>query len=84
MFLPNMAHMTYNERSDLQPRLSSVVPRKAVEQRQAVGVHPIRQLQPEAGHQCRVAAGHLLRIGAPEVDAIEANDRLLYIRNADH
>ena len=31
-----------------------------------------------------VRDGHLLRIGAPEVDAIEANDRLLYIRNADH
>jgi voltage-gated potassium channel len=25
---------------------------------------------------------HLLRIGAPEVDAIEAADRLLYIRHA--
>ena len=29
-----------------------------------------------------VRDGHLLRIGAPEVDAIEATDRLLYIRNA--
>jgi voltage-gated potassium channel len=29
-----------------------------------------------------VRDGHLLRIGAPEVDAIEANDRLLYVRNA--
>ncbi len=29
-----------------------------------------------------VRNGHLLRIGAPEVDAIEATDRLLYIRNA--
>lgn len=28
-----------------------------------------------------VRGGQLLRIGAPEVDAIEANDRLLYIRN---
>jgi len=31
-----------------------------------------------------VRDGHLLRIGAPEVDAIEATDRLLYIRNAGH
>lgn len=31
-----------------------------------------------------VRDGNLLRIGAPEVDAIEANDRLLYIRNAGH
>jgi voltage-gated potassium channel len=31
-----------------------------------------------------VRDGHLLRIGAPEVDAIEANDRLLYIRNVGH
>jgi voltage-gated potassium channel len=31
-----------------------------------------------------VRDGHLLRIGAPEVDAIEASDRLLYIRNAGH
>ncbi|MCW2660069.1 MAG: ion channel rane protein [Mycobacterium sp.] len=31
-----------------------------------------------------VRGGHLLRIGAPEVDAIEANDRLLYIRHAGH
>ena len=30
------------------------------------------------------AHGRLLRIGAPEVDAIEATDRLLYIRNAGH
>lgn len=29
-----------------------------------------------------VRDGQLLRIGAPEVDAIEASDRLLYIRNA--
>ncbi|GFG97377.1 potassium channel family protein [Mycobacterium timonense] len=29
-----------------------------------------------------VRDGHLLRIGAPEVDAIEANDRLLYVRDA--
>ncbi|MDT5139706.1 MAG: voltage-gated potassium channel [Mycobacterium sp.] len=29
-----------------------------------------------------VRDGQLLRIGAPEVDAIEANDRLLYIRHA--
>jgi len=29
-----------------------------------------------------VRNGHLLRIGAPEADAIEATDRLLYIRNA--
>ena len=29
-----------------------------------------------------VRDGHLLRIGAPEVDAIEATDRLLYIRHA--
>ncbi|MDD4866570.1 MAG: NAD-binding protein, partial [Mycobacterium sp.] len=29
-----------------------------------------------------VRDGHLHRIGAPEVDAIEANDRLLYIRSA--
>ena len=28
--------------------------------------------------------GHLLRIGAPEVDAIEAGDRLLYIRHVGH
>jgi voltage-gated potassium channel len=28
-----------------------------------------------------VRDGHLLRIGAPEVDAIEANDRLLYVRH---
>ncbi|CPB24893.1 cation transporter [Mycobacterium tuberculosis] len=27
-----------------------------------------------------VRDGQLLRIGAPEVDAIEASDRLLYIR----
>lgn len=58
-----MLHMTGIEGSDLQPRLSSMVPRKAVEQRQAVRVHSIGQLQPEAGHQRRVAAGHLLRIG---------------------
>jgi voltage-gated potassium channel len=31
-----------------------------------------------------VRDGHLMRIGAPEVDAIEATDRLLYIRNAGH
>jgi voltage-gated potassium channel len=31
-----------------------------------------------------VRDGHLLRIGAPEVDAIEASDRLLYIRHAGH
>jgi voltage-gated potassium channel len=31
-----------------------------------------------------VRDGHLLRIGAPEVDAVEANDRLLYVRNAGH
>ena len=31
-----------------------------------------------------VRDGHLLRIGAPEADAIEASDRLLYIRNAGH
>jgi voltage-gated potassium channel len=31
-----------------------------------------------------VRDGHLLRIGAPEVDAIEATDRLVYIRNAGH
>ena len=31
-----------------------------------------------------VRDGHLLRIGAPEADAIEATDRLLYIRNAGH
>ncbi|OBG74272.1 MULTISPECIES: TrkA family potassium uptake protein [unclassified Mycobacterium] len=28
--------------------------------------------------------GRLLRIGAPEVDAVEATDRLLYLRNAGH
>lgn len=28
-----------------------------------------------------VRDGNLLRVDAPEVDAIEANDRLLYIRN---
>jgi len=31
-----------------------------------------------------VRDGHLLRIDAPEVDAIEATDRLLYIRHAGH
>jgi voltage-gated potassium channel len=31
-----------------------------------------------------VRDGHLLRIGAPEADAIEASDRLLYIRNTGH
>jgi len=31
-----------------------------------------------------VRDGNLLRIGAPEVDAIEATDRLLYIRHAGH
>ena len=31
-----------------------------------------------------VRDGHLLRIGAPEVDAIEPTDRLLYIRHAGH
>ncbi|MEB3982182.1 potassium channel family protein [Mycobacterium sp. 663a-19] len=31
-----------------------------------------------------VRDGHLLRIGAPEADAIEATDRLLYIRNTGH
>ncbi|MCV7074625.1 potassium channel family protein [Mycobacterium szulgai] len=31
-----------------------------------------------------VRDGRLLRIGAPEVDAIEAADRLLYIRNVGH
>jgi voltage-gated potassium channel len=31
-----------------------------------------------------VRDGHLLRIGSPEVDAIEATDRLLYVRNAGH
>ncbi|OBF20143.1 potassium transporter Kef [Mycobacterium kubicae] len=31
-----------------------------------------------------VRDGQLLRIGAPEVDAIEASDRLLYIRSAGH
>jgi voltage-gated potassium channel len=31
-----------------------------------------------------VRDGHLLRIGAPEADAIEATDRLLYIRDAGH
>jgi voltage-gated potassium channel len=29
-----------------------------------------------------VRDGHLLRVGAPEVDAIEAGDRLLYVRSA--
>jgi len=31
-----------------------------------------------------VRDGHLYRIGAPEADAIEANDRLLYVRNTGH
>ncbi|KZS81648.1 potassium transporter Kef [Mycobacterium kansasii] len=31
-----------------------------------------------------VRNGQLLRIGAPEVDAIEADDRLLYVRNTGH
>ena len=31
-----------------------------------------------------VRDGHLLRIGAPEADAIEATDRLLYIRDVGH
>ncbi|MBW0017638.1 MAG: potassium channel family protein [Mycobacterium sp.] len=31
-----------------------------------------------------VRDGRLLRVGAPEVDAIEASDRLLYIRDAGH
>ncbi|OBJ51132.1 TrkA family potassium uptake protein [Mycobacterium sp. 1423905.2] len=31
-----------------------------------------------------VRDGQLLRIGAPEVDAVEASDRLLYIRSAGH
>jgi voltage-gated potassium channel len=31
-----------------------------------------------------VRDGHLLRVDAPEVDAIEATDRLLYIRSAGH
>ena len=31
-----------------------------------------------------VRDGRLLRIGAPEVDAVEANDRLLYIRTTGH
>jgi len=31
-----------------------------------------------------VRDGQLLRIGAPEADAIEATDRLLYIKNAGH
>jgi voltage-gated potassium channel len=31
-----------------------------------------------------VRDGRLLRIGAPEADAIEATDRLLYIRNTGH
>jgi len=31
-----------------------------------------------------VRDGHLLRIGAPEAEAIEASDRLLYVRNAEH
>ncbi|MCV7426732.1 potassium channel family protein [Mycobacterium montefiorense] len=31
-----------------------------------------------------VRDGHLVRIGAPEVDAIEATDRLLYIKHAGH
>lgn len=31
-----------------------------------------------------VRDGYLIRIGAPEVDAIEATDRLLYIRDAGH
>lgn len=31
-----------------------------------------------------VRDGQLLRIGAPEVDAIEATDRLLYIKNTGH
>lgn len=31
-----------------------------------------------------VRNGHLLRIDAPEVDAVEANDRLLYIRSVGH
>ncbi|ETW24497.1 NAD-binding protein of Kef-type K+ transporter [Mycobacterium gastri 'Wayne'] len=31
-----------------------------------------------------VRHGQLLRIGAPEVDAIEANDRLLYVHNTGH
>jgi voltage-gated potassium channel len=29
-----------------------------------------------------VRDGHLLRVDAPEVDAIEAGDRLLYVRSA--
>jgi voltage-gated potassium channel len=31
-----------------------------------------------------VRDGHLWRIDAPEVDAVEANDRLLYIRSVGH
>jgi voltage-gated potassium channel len=31
-----------------------------------------------------VRDGHLLRIGAPEADAIEATDRLLYVRDTGH
>lgn len=31
-----------------------------------------------------VRDGQLLRIDAPEVDAVEANDRLLYVRSAGH
>ena len=31
-----------------------------------------------------VRNGHLLRIGMPEVDAIEADDRLVYVRNTGH
>lgn len=30
-----------------------------------------------------VRNGHLVRVDAPEVDALEAGDRLLYIRSAD-
>jgi voltage-gated potassium channel len=31
-----------------------------------------------------VRDGHLWRIDAPEVDAVEASDRLLYIRSVGH
>ena len=43
---------------------------------------PDEALTAQPGHQL---VGVLrLRIGAPEADAIEASDRLLYIRHAGH
>jgi voltage-gated potassium channel len=62
----------------LTPDLGLVIAEREVEQNE-VGGSPRHLRDIVLGV---VRDGQLLRIGAPEVDAVEANDRLLYIRSA--